>query len=129
MPETADRDRSTGQTILYCRCAYAEVVANEVKDAVLKDLLATGRPFEAVADLCEMSARRDERLKELAGRSRLRIAACYPRAVRNLFRAAGAELDEGAQIANMRIDPADQIVELLVEGRARPATDDGKERR
>lgn len=111
------------ETTVYCRCAYAEVVPSDVKDQVLRELIATGRPFEAVSDLCEMSARKDPRLAELAGKPNLRITACYPRAVRSLFQAVGAPLDERVRIANMRTDPAEQVVELMLEGEALPAQD------
>ena len=63
-----------------------------------------------------MSARRDPRLAELASADSLRIAACFPRAVRGLFEAAGSPLPESAQILNMRVDPADKVAaELLAE--------------
>ena len=44
--------------ILYCHCRYAQVVPPEVKSEVLERLCASGLPFEAVPDLCELSARR-----------------------------------------------------------------------
>jgi hypothetical protein len=93
--------------VLYCRCAYAQVVPREVKDGVLKHLCASGAAFESVADLCEMSARRDPRLAEIAAEGPLKIAACHPRAVRWLFHAAGAPLPapvdgEEASVVNMR---------------------------
>ncbi|MFM7034384.1 MAG: hypothetical protein ACKOYJ_04200 [Planctomycetia bacterium] len=98
--------------ILYCRCAYAQVVPAEVKQAVLEGLAASGAAFEAVPDLCEMAARRDPRLRELAGGADgLRIAACWPRAVRGLFALADAPLPEsGVEILNMRTDPADAVL-------------------
>ena len=45
--------------ILYCHCAYAKVVPEETKEQVLEQLADSGVAFEAVADLCEMSARKD----------------------------------------------------------------------
>jgi hypothetical protein len=80
--------------VLYCRCAYAQVVPQGVKDSVLDQLCASGSSFESVADLCEMAAHRDERLKSIAASGPLRIAACYPRAVRGLFEQAGCPLSE-----------------------------------
>src|ERR1041385_6391414 len=77
-------DMSTPR-ILYCHCAYAQVVPKEVKEAVLKKLCESGVSFEAVAELCEMSARRDPALKRLAEGGAVKIAACYPRAVKWLF--------------------------------------------
>lgn len=102
--------------ILYCRCAFARVVPAEVKAAVLTRLAASPVEFEAVPDLCEMSARRDPRLADLASTESLRIAACFPRAVHGLFEAAGSPLPQTAQILNMRTDPADKIANDLLAG-------------
>jgi hypothetical protein len=100
---------------LYCRCAYAQVVPREVKDQVLETLAASGQGFEAVPDLCEMSARRDPRLRELAATPGLRIAACYPRAVTWLFAAAGAPLPaEGVEVRNMRVETAETVSAALL---------------
>src|SRR5262245_20245247 len=95
--------------ILYCHCALSRIVPADVKSAVLFQLAASNLEFEAVPDLCEMSARRDPRLAELAAPGALRIAACFPRAVRGLFEAAGSPLPDSAQILNMRTDPADRV--------------------
>ncbi len=101
--------------ILYCRCAFARVVPTETKDAVLEQLVASEVPFEAVADLCEMSARKDPRLQQLIERQPLAIAACYPRAVKWLFAAGGAPLPaEGVEVLNMRTQGADEIVARLL---------------
>ena len=89
--------------VLYCHCAYANVVPPAVKQEVLDGLVASGTAFEAVPDLCEMSARKDPALARLAQAPRLVIAACYPRAVKWLFHAAGTPLAEpGAVVVNMR---------------------------
>ena len=45
----------TSPRIVYCHCAFAQVVPREVKLTVLGKLTASGVPFEAVPDLCEMS--------------------------------------------------------------------------
>jgi hypothetical protein len=105
--------------LLYCRCAYAQVVPREVKERVLEDLSASGTSFDAVPDLCEMSARRDPRLGELAAAGELRIAACYPRAVRWLFASGGAALPaEGVEIRNMRVEPAESVSRALLAAAA-----------
>jgi hypothetical protein len=89
--------------ILYCRCAYAQVVPPETKDAVLQHLSSGDAAFDAVADLCEMSAARDPRLTEIAAAGPLKIAACHRRAVKWLFHAAGAPLtEESVEVVNMR---------------------------
>ncbi len=111
--------------ILYCRCAFAKVVPDATKDAVLEKLCESGAGFESVADLCEMAARKDERLKDLlAGDEPVRIAACYPRAVKWLFHNAGVPFSDGEEngdggkhieVLNMREQSADEIVEKLTE--------------
>jgi len=90
--------------ILFCHCNYAQVVPDEVKQGVLEGLCQSGRAFEAVADLCEMSARRDPALKRLAaGEEPVKIAACYPRAVKWLFGSCQANLSgDRTEVVNMR---------------------------
>ena len=45
----------------------------------------------------------------------LKIAACYPRAVKWLFAAAGAQLpDHSVRIWNMRVESADTVIDGLV---------------
>lgn len=101
-------------TLLYCRCAYAQVINPGVKDDVLRQLGESGSSFESVSDLCEMAAHRDPRLtalSECAARGGLRIAACHPRAVKGLFRQAGVPLaDEHVEIHNMREFSSDAVV-------------------
>ena len=108
--------------ILYCHCAFAKIVAPDVKAAVLSGLSEADVEFDAVPDLCEMAAHGDARLRDLAAGMPLTIAACYPRAVRWLFAAAGAQLPEGTRIWNMRVEPADAIVAGLLD---RAALSDG----
>ena len=98
--------------ILYCRCAYAQVVPEDVKDAVLEGLCASGRAFESVSDLCEMSARRDPRLEDLIEEGQtVKIAACYPRAVKWLFHQAGVSFPEdgNVEVLNMREQTAEEV--------------------
>jgi hypothetical protein len=94
--------------VLYCHCAFAQVVPKDVKAHVLETLAASTCSFDAVPDLCEMSARRDPALGELA-RGDTTIVACYPRAVKWLFSAAGTPLPDGARILNMREQSAEAI--------------------
>src|SRR5688572_27856972 len=101
--------------ILYCHCAHARVLPPEVKAGVLEQLTDAGVEFEAVPDLCEMAARGDGRLRDLAADPSLRIAACYPRAVKWLFAAAGADLpDAGSRVFNMRTQTSDEITTGLL---------------
>jgi hypothetical protein len=105
--------------ILYCNCTWAKVVPKDVKGEVLRRLSGSSEPFEAVADLCEMSARRDPSLARIAGAGPVRIVACYPRAVRGLFQAAGAPLPaSGVEVLNMREESAEEISERLLPAAA-----------
>jgi hypothetical protein len=107
---------SQASRILYCHCAYAKVVPPEIKAAVLNGLSEADVEFDAVPDLCEMAAHGDDRLRELAAQGPLKIAACYPRAVKWLFAAAGAQLpDPAVRIWNMRVEPADAVLNGLLD--------------
>jgi len=106
--------------ILYCRCAYAKVVPDDVKNEVLEKLCESGVPFECVSDLCEMSARKDPQLEHLIkGDQPVKIAACYHRAVKWLFHSAGVPFPEeeksSVKVLNMREQTADEIVQDLLE--------------
>jgi hypothetical protein len=63
--------------ILYCHCAFAKVVAPEVKTAVLNGLAGADVEFDAVPDPCRwrLAATRDP---GAATDEPLMIAACYP---------------------------------------------------
>ena len=120
---------SEHRPILYCRCAYAKVLPEDVKDLVLERLIDSNLPFESVSDLCEMSARKDPGLVALSQQDGLRIVACYPRAVKWLFSAAGAAIQtessqsESSQsdakqpvyieVLNMRTDSAETVCAKL----------------
>jgi hypothetical protein len=104
--------------ILYCRCAYAQVVPEAVKDEVLRGLTDSGCMFTTVADLCEMSARKDPALGALIEGGPLKIAACYPRAVKWLLHQGGVTLPEGApepQVCNMREESAEAVLDQLLQ--------------
>ena len=108
-------------SILYCHCQYAQVVPKEVKEAVLRKLCESGVAFEAVADLCEMAARRDPAMARLAAGGAVKIAACFPRAVKGLFHQAGADLPaDGAEVLNMRVQSAAEVIVALLDGVVRP---------
>jgi hypothetical protein len=114
-------------TILYCHCQYAQVVPKEVKDAVLKKLCDSGVAFEAVADLCEMAARRDPALQRLAESGAVKIAACFPRAVKWLFHQANAPLAlDATEVLNMRVQTAEEVAAQLLSIEITPNLPAGK---
>lgn len=117
----------TAPALLYCHCQYAQVLPPEVKAAVLRHLCERDLPFEAVADLCELSARRDPSLKRLASAGPIKIAACFPRAVKWLFAAAEAPLAQATtEVLNLRTRSADEIVASLASGELHPNLPEGK---
>ena len=113
--------------ILYCNCTYAQIIDPAVKAAVLRRLCDSGRSFESVPDLCEMAARKDPALQRLAAGKCVKIAACYPRAVKWLFASAGAPLDPAqTEVLNLRELSADQTVERLLADDVLPNLPAGK---
>ena len=98
------------------------MVPPEVKAGVLEKLCASGQAFEAVADLCEMSARRDPSLNRLAdGDAPVKVAACYPRAVKWLFGSCKAPLDgKRTEVVNMRELSAEDAPEALLNDDVSP---------
>lgn len=108
-------ERPNGRRLVYCHCAFARVLPPDVKQRVLEGLAASGIEMEAVPDLCEMSARKDPLLADFASSPELTIAACYPRALKWLFAAAGAPLVEGPglKVLNMREQSADEILQEI----------------
>ena len=103
-------------TILYCHCAHADIIGAETRQRVLEALAQSGAAYEAVADLCELAARRDPLLKKLAEGGPVHISACWPRTIRWLFAYAGATLPAGAVIHNMRKEAAEAILAHLAKG-------------
>lgn len=98
--------------VVYCHCAFAQVVPRDVKTHVLENLTASACSFDAVPDLCEMSARRDPALAQIAAGDTT-IVACYPRAVKWLFSAAASPLPDTVRILNMREQSAEEITAAL----------------
>lgn len=125
--ENGSNERAGECRILYCHCKYAKVIPVEVKDRVLSGLNSSGLGFDAVPDLCEMSARKDPALTRLAASGNTKIAACYARAVQGLFHAAGSPLpEEGVEILNMREQGAEEILEKLLASTPPPAKEAGE---
>ena len=118
---------TTPPRILFCNCTYAQVVPKEVKEAVLKKLCESGLAFDAVADLCEMSARQDPALRRLAQGGAVKVAACYPRAVKWLFHAAQADLPLNVtEVLNMRVQSGDEVCAGLFGSELKPNLPAGK---
>jgi len=105
--------------IWYCHCAYRDAFPAGKRLEILAALQAAGVAFQAVPDLCEWAARKDDRLKQLAQLPRLTIVACYPRAVLGLLCAGDVLLDERkVTVLNPLAQTAAEIVGQLLEGSA-----------
>ena len=100
--------------ILFCNCGYSDIIAPGLKDQILNALESTELDFEVVQDLCELSAKKDPRLKRWTQANSLTIVACYPRTIKWLFNSADAALDPvKTQILNMKTSTAEQILSSL----------------
>lgn len=127
LPPVQSSMSDSSPRILYCHCQYAQTISKEVKEGVLRELCARGVAFDAVADLCEMSARKDPALQRLAASGGVKIAACFPRAVKGLFKSAGAPLQpDRTEVLNMRTLSAQEVVAAL-SAELKPNLPAGKE--
>jgi len=106
---------SNTATILYCNCAYYDIVPQSAKSRVIKAIKDSDLAVEAVTDLCKVAASDGSKLQYWAGLDNLTIVACYPRAVRWLFHRAGAALkQDNTRFLNMRTQNPDEIIESLL---------------
>lgn len=80
--------------IILCRCDRADVIPGETRDHVLAGLADRSLRADTVCDLCELAARKDPLLGQIAESRPLWIVACRARSLRALFDAAGAPLDD-----------------------------------
>ncbi len=112
---------SQGVTILLCNCSNAKVIPAQTKEEVKEKLNARGAEFIEMDDLCALAAERNPSLKRIADSEKLYIAACYPRAVRWLFHAAGAPLNESrTEFLNMRKLTGEEVIQKIREDVSRP---------
>ena len=105
------------RTILYCNCSYKELIPEERKRKAREVLEEADAEVMAVPDLCALAAQRDSRLADFAAQPGSTIVACYPRAIRWLFRWAGHPLREDTEIVNLRTSTIRDLAERLDRGR------------
>lgn len=99
--------------VLFCMCSNSSIIHEEKKQEVQSILCKSGIDVTAVPDLCGMAARSDPELEPITAEGSLKIVACYPRAVRWLFHAAGLSLSGDVEIINMRTQTIDDIKKVL----------------
>lgn len=112
---------ASNDIILFCNCSWYDVVPEKVRSEVLQAITDAGIDFCAVPDLCELAAKKDNRLAEWASAEKLTIAACFPRTIKWLFHSAGFSLKSEPVVLNMRNLSADEIVAALLSD-AKPST-------
>jgi len=101
--------------VVLCACAYYDVIPRAAREQILAGLRRDGVTLEVVPDLCGLAANRDARLKTWIEAGPLTIVACFPRAVRWLFHAAGVPLNGQARLLNMRTQSPEEIVQELMK--------------
>jgi NAD-dependent dihydropyrimidine dehydrogenase PreA subunit len=113
--DIATTNDAAGQPpVLLCTCAHYDIIPKATKDAILDFLARAGVAVEVVADLCGMAASRDPLLQRWSQAEAPIIMACFPRAIRWLFHAAGVPLDgKPIRFFNMRTQSPDEIIAAL----------------
>lgn len=107
--------------ILYCHCQSAQLIPQHVQQGVLRRLVEAQTGFAAVPDLCGVAACSAGELRQYAEAGEVRVAACFPRAVRNLFAAAGVAIEQGAwPVANLREESPEEALRILLDGEPPP---------
>lgn len=97
--------------VILCQCAFTRILPSQVKTEVRAGLDQAGVEYEEVSDLCKLAAHQDPKLDELANEEGMKIAACYPRAVKWLFHSAGKPLDEEkVEVLNLREQSSQEVV-------------------
>lgn len=91
-------------SVLFCECAYTDLLASENRALVHARLAAHPGPALILDDLCGRVAQRDGQLQAFVrDAAHLVVAACYPRSIRWLLRQAGvAPVDPLPQFLNLR---------------------------
>jgi NAD-dependent dihydropyrimidine dehydrogenase PreA subunit len=119
------------QLVLLCKCAHYDIISRAVREEVCRLLSNAGVDVEVVGDLCGLAANRDPRLQDWAARPSLAIVACFPRAIRWLFHAAGVPLSqERVRFFNMRTQSPEEIAReltkddglLMIDGKSASST-------
>ncbi len=108
--ETAKRPR-----VVLCGCDHYDIIPRASREQILAGLRQSGVTLEVVPDLCGLAANRDLRLKTWADGAPLTIVACFARAVRWLFHAAGVPLNGQARLFNMRTQAPEEIIRGLMK--------------
>ena len=96
-----------------CACSQAKLLPRETLAAAMAAARAAGYRAVSVPDLCGLAADKSEWLAQVAAQAHPLVAACFPRAVRWLFHAAGAPLGDSATLVNLRTQRAEDVYAAL----------------
>jgi NAD-dependent dihydropyrimidine dehydrogenase PreA subunit len=110
-------DAAKKPLVVFCGCAYYDVIPKASKEKVLNAIAQAGVEVEVLTDLCGLAVGRDGRFQRWAQAQSVTIVACFPRTVRWLFEVAGTPLDrDKVRILNMRTQSPDEIISDLLDG-------------
>jgi Pyruvate/2-oxoacid:ferredoxin oxidoreductase delta subunit len=93
--------------VIICTCSFRRLIAEDAIRKILGALSGSGLEYVLVDDLCRIAALEKEILAGWAGNI---VVACYPRAVKAHFAAAGSEAGE---IFNIRTEPVEDVIEKM----------------
>jgi len=108
-------ETAKGPRMVLCGCAYYEIIPRASRELILAGLRQNGVTLEVVSDLCGLAANRDPRLKVWVDGAPLTIVACFPRAIRWLFHAAGVPLNGQVRVFNMRTQSPEEIIRQIAD--------------
>ena len=101
--------------ILYCHCSNARVLSQPVRDNVLKKLCEDNLSFIAVSDFCGQCVYPNGILEAYDTQTDGLIIACYPRALKSLFKRLKKDLPASVKTANLRIQNLKDAFDLITE--------------
>lgn len=101
--------------ILYCHCSNARILPQPVRDNVLKNLCDSNARFVAVSDFCGQCIYPNEIVNAFGTESSGLVIACYPRAIKWLFKMLKKPLSASVKIGNVRTQNLKEIFDLIQE--------------
>ena len=93
--------------IVFCTCSFRKLIPEEAIHEVVGALEQSGRDYLLVDDLCRISAKDKEMLFGLSGCD---VVACYSRAVKALFDAAGSK---AGKVFNLRAKQSGEVLKQM----------------
>lgn len=114
---------SSDNIIILCRCVHYELVEQNKLLQICRAVKESGQMHAVVDDLCGLAVSHGSQLHEIVKHENITVVACYPRAVKALFTAAGIDISKGFSILNMRELTAAEIESELLSRAVNGATE------